>query len=119
MLQDTVRTSLYQFAILENKEDFADKRVLDVGAGTGILSFFAAHAGAKKVYAVEASGMAKKAEKLAAGNGLGDVVAVVNERVEDVVRAGTRRLRARARCGAHPRRCGAACSAAETGRARG
>ena len=46
MLQDSVRTSLYQFAILENGADFAGKTVLDVGAGTGILSFFAAQAGA-------------------------------------------------------------------------
>ena len=84
MLQDTVRTSLYQFAILENKGDFRGKRVLDVGAGTGILSFFAAHAGASKVYAVEASGMARNAEKLAKSNGLGDVVTVLNERVEEV-----------------------------------
>ena len=84
MLQDSVRTSLYQFAILENRVDFKDKTVLDVGAGTGILSFFAANAGAKKVYAVEASMMALKAEKLAKGNGLGGIVDVVNQRVEDV-----------------------------------
>ena len=42
MLQDHVRTSLYQFALLENPSDFEGKTVLDVGAGTGILSFFAA-----------------------------------------------------------------------------
>ncbi|KAL1503590.1 hypothetical protein AB1Y20_012068 [Prymnesium parvum] len=84
MLQDTVRTSLYQFAILENKSDFHGKTVLDVGAGTGILSFFAAQAGAKKVFAVEASGMAAKAEKLARGNNLTEVVTVLNQRVEDV-----------------------------------
>lgn len=84
MLQDHVRTSIYQFAVYENKEDFRGKRVLDVGAGTGILSFFAAKAGASQVYAVEASGMALKAEKLAAGNGLQDIVTVVNKRVEEV-----------------------------------
>lgn len=84
MLQDTVRTSIYQFAILENADDFRGKVVLDVGAGTGILSFFAAHAGAARVYAVEASGMAQNAEKLARANRLGDVVSVMNQRVEEV-----------------------------------
>ena len=33
MLQDSVRTSVYQFAVLENKTDFKDKVVVDVGAG--------------------------------------------------------------------------------------
>ena len=84
MLQDHVRTSLYQFSMLENPVDFKGKTVVDVGAGTGILSFFAAKAGASKVYAVEASGMALHAKTLAAGNGLADVIEVINKRVEDV-----------------------------------
>lgn len=58
MLQDFVRTSTYQHAILSNTNDFDGKVVLDVGAGTGVLSFFAVQSGAARVYAVEASSMA-------------------------------------------------------------
>lgn len=62
MMQDYIRTGTYQRAILANVPDFKDKVVLDVGAGSGILSFFAIQAGARKVYAVEASTMAQHAE---------------------------------------------------------
>jgi predicted RNA methylase len=62
MMQDYIRTATYQRAIICNQRDFQDKVVLDVGAGSGILSFFALQAGARKVYAVEASSMAMHAE---------------------------------------------------------
>lgn len=85
MLQDTVRTSTYRSSILLNgPNSFKDKLVMDVGSGSGILSYFAVQAGAKKVFAVEASGMAKKMEKLvkAADQGknsfLKDKIQVVN-----------------------------------------
>lgn len=48
-MQDFVRTSTYQKAILANLHDFGGKVILDVGAGSGILSFFAQQAGAAKV----------------------------------------------------------------------
>ncbi|SJX60941.1 related to HMT1-hnRNP arginine N-methyltransferase [Sporisorium reilianum f. sp. reilianum] len=65
MLQDTVRTAAYQRAILNNvPRDFHDKVVMDVGAGNGILSFFSAQAGAKKVYAIEASNMVECLQKV-------------------------------------------------------
>jgi histone-arginine methyltransferase CARM1 len=69
MMQDFVRTSTYQKAILDNPTDFAGKVVMDVGAGSGILSFFAQQAGAKRVYAVEASSIAVHATKLVAQQG--------------------------------------------------
>lgn len=52
MLKDEVRTITYRNAIYHNKHLFKDKVVMDVGSGTGILSMFAAKAGAKKVIAV-------------------------------------------------------------------
>ena len=53
MLKDRHRTMTYQKAIEGNPQDFKDKIVLDIGCGTGILSIFAARAGAKHVYAVD------------------------------------------------------------------
>jgi hypothetical protein len=45
MLQDYHRTGTYYAAILENRADFDGKAVMDVGAGSGILSLFAAQVG--------------------------------------------------------------------------
>ena len=49
MLKDEVRTLTYRNSMYHNKHLFKDKVVLDVGCGTGILSMFAAKAGAKQV----------------------------------------------------------------------
>ncbi|KAB2011715.1 hypothetical protein ES319_D09G039400v1, partial [Gossypium barbadense] len=53
MLKDVVRTKTYQNVIYRNKFLFQNKVVLDMGAGTGILSLFCAKAGAAHVYAVD------------------------------------------------------------------
>ncbi|XP_049514405.1 histone-arginine methyltransferase CARMER isoform X4 [Dermacentor silvarum] len=84
MMQDYIRTSTYQRAILNNMEDFKDKVVLDVGAGSGILSFFAVQAGARKVFAVEASSMAKHAECLVYHNKVSDKVVVIPGKIEEI-----------------------------------
>lgn len=58
---------VFENVFLQNPSNFAGKVVLDVGTGTGILAHFAIQAGAKHVYAVEASNMADIARKLIAG----------------------------------------------------
>ncbi|XP_072974725.1 probable histone-arginine methyltransferase CARM1 [Typha angustifolia] len=85
MLQDYVRTGTYYAAVIENRSLFEGRVVVDVGAGSGILSLFAAKAGAKHVYAVEASEMAEYARKLISGNpSLGQRITVVKGKVEEV-----------------------------------
>ncbi|XP_073999592.1 arginine methyltransferase 4 isoform X3 [Rhodnius prolixus] len=84
MLQDYVRTSTYQRAVLSNADDFRDRVVLDVGAGSGILSFFAVQAGARRVYAVEASSMAQHAETLVNANNFQEKIKVITGKIEEI-----------------------------------
>ena len=49
MLSDEPRMNAYRSFIESNKHLFVDKIVMDVGAGTGILSLLSARAGAKHV----------------------------------------------------------------------
>ena len=84
MLKDKVRTLAYKNAIFTNPKLFKGKVVLDVGAGTGILSMFAAKAGARKVYAVEKSSIVDYAREIVKINGYADVIEVIQGTVEEI-----------------------------------
>jgi len=51
--------------------------VLDVGSGSGVLSMFAAKAGASRVFAVEFTDMAHLSSKLINHNGLEKIITVI------------------------------------------
>ncbi|CAJ1363683.1 unnamed protein product [Effrenium voratum] len=84
MLEDAHRTGAYFNAITWNPASFKDKVVLDVGAGTCILSIFAAKAGAKEVFAVEATDMAIRGRKIVEAQGMGHIIKVLQGTVETV-----------------------------------
>jgi type I protein arginine methyltransferase len=64
--------------------------VVDLGAGTGLLSFFAVQAGARHVCAIEISGIAHAAAELIEVNGLRDRITLI--------RKGSKRVRLPQRC---------------------
>eukprot|EP00607_Mallomonas_marina_P002134 CAMPEP_0182434426 /NCGR_PEP_ID=MMETSP1167-20130531/69738_1 /TAXON_ID=2988 /ORGANISM="Mallomonas Sp, Strain CCMP3275" /LENGTH=358 /DNA_ID=CAMNT_0024624291 /DNA_START=54 /DNA_END=1130 /DNA_ORIENTATION=+ len=84
MLMDHVRMQAYYSAIMQNKQLFQGKVILDVGTGSGVLAIWAAQAGAAKVYAVEYTDMAAHAKALVEANGLGDIVEVMQSSVEEL-----------------------------------
>ncbi|KZV96499.1 S-adenosyl-L-methionine-dependent methyltransferase [Exidia glandulosa HHB12029] len=84
MINDKVRTSTYASFIMRNPALFRDAVVLDVGCGTGILSLFAAKAGARKVIAVDASDIVHRARQIVKDNDLEDVVTVVHGKIENI-----------------------------------
>ena len=82
MICDRVRTGAFRRAIdaVVRPGDI----VLDLGAGTGILSMFAARAGAARVYAVERTTVAVLAQELAATNGVAEIVQVIHGDIMDI-----------------------------------
>lgn len=84
MLSDKTRTLSYQDAILENDSFFRNKTVLDIGCGVGVLSLFAAKAGAKIVVAVDQSDIIKNAQRIIWENKLEDKIKTVKGKLEQI-----------------------------------
>jgi type I protein arginine methyltransferase len=84
MLKDEVRTKTYQMAILQNPQLFKGKIVLDVGCGTGVLSMFAAQAGAMHVYAVDCSSIIEQARAIIKLNGFEDKITLIQGKIEEI-----------------------------------
>ncbi|XP_056594297.1 protein arginine N-methyltransferase 6 [Triplophysa dalaica] len=84
MIADAVRTNAYRTGIFQNTKSIEGKVVLDVGAGTGVLSLFCAQAGARKVYAVEASSIADQAVRIVKLNQMEDKIEVIKGRLEAI-----------------------------------
>lgn len=82
MLSDFTRLQAYQKAI--NRFVRPDDIVVDVGTGTGILAFFAAKAGAKRVYAIESSPIASITERLIVQNNLQDKVFLIRGHAPEI-----------------------------------
>jgi SAM-dependent methyltransferase len=83
MLLDQVRDEAYRAAI--EKTVKPGDVVLDFGAGSGILSMFAARSGAARVYAVEKTAAAHLAREIVQRNGLGDRVRIIQADIESTL----------------------------------
>lgn len=82
MLDDRERTRRFQEAV--RRTVTPDDVVLDIGTGTGVLALTAALAGARHVYALEATAMSRVAQRMVDANGLGDRVTVLESHSFDV-----------------------------------
>ncbi len=90
MMHDTVRNDVYAKAIALNIAHFTKKMqrspiVLDVGAGTGLLSMMAKKSGAEQVVGCEMfSTMASVAERVVEDNGMSESVQIIAAKSTDI-----------------------------------
>jgi type I protein arginine methyltransferase len=77
MTSDRRRTDSYRAALRARVTP--DSAVLDIGAGPGMLTLLACQAGARRVYAVEPSGIIQVARESVAANGYADRVEFIQD----------------------------------------
>lgn len=82
MLLDKVRCETYREAIRRCVR--SGDVVVDLGAGTGLLSFFAVQSGAARVYALEMSRIADVLEEVSRANGLQDRIRVMRGNSKEI-----------------------------------
>ena len=75
MLADELRTTSFLSAIKSSVKP--GDVVVDIGTGTGVLSVFAAKAGASRVYAIEREPIIEVARDIASRNGLSDIITFI------------------------------------------
>ncbi|MGI9584075.1 MAG: 50S ribosomal protein L11 methyltransferase, partial [Acidimicrobiia bacterium] len=83
MLADSARTQSFLKAILSTVKP--GDVVVDIGAGTGVLSMFAVMAGARMVYAIEREPIIGVAMEVAEANGLSDRIRFIHGSSDEVV----------------------------------
>ena len=82
MIADRVRLDAHAAAF--RRVVTPDSIVVDIGAGTGIMSLLACKAGARRVYAIEPSGSVQILRAAARDNGFADRIVVLQQRSTDV-----------------------------------
>jgi SAM-dependent methyltransferase len=82
LLLDKARCDAYREAIQRTVKP--GDVVVDLGAGTGLLSFFALQAGARRVYAIEMSRIAEAAAELIEANGFQDRITLIRKNSKKV-----------------------------------
>jgi predicted RNA methylase len=82
LLLDKARSDAYREAIHRTVKP--GDVVVDLGAGTGLLSFFALQAGARHVYAIEMSRIADAAAELIEANGFHDRITLIRRNSKKV-----------------------------------
>lgn len=81
LVADAVRVQTYQTAIFRH---CAGRSVVEIGCGSGILSIFAAQAGARRVIAIEESEIAALAAEMFEANGVADRIELRRANSRDV-----------------------------------